>query len=249
MADVGRRVLVAGHSHANTLFGRRLRESIEPKIIQLDEERDLFGLVGAFPRTPDYWEALKAEATGSTVVILWAGNDYNGGFLFEVSPRFDFVREDTPEVDETAELVPAGAVEQLFYQVPHMRDLERLLAELREVPDCRVILMETPPPKGDDAELRKRLAAEFGAKAEARGFSVENVPLSPPVLRRKLWLSMYDACRRVVNETGAEYLALPPWAFDEGGFLKVEYWHSDATHANLDYATALKSFLVERLLA
>lgn len=224
-------------------------KSVEPKLIQLEEGRELYGLLGAFPRTDEYWEALKREAADSTVVLMWAGNDYNGGFLFEVTPRFDYVRANMPELDESAVLVPAAAVEELFYNVPHMRDCEQMLRALHEAPNCRVILMETPPPKGDDAALRTMLAAEFGAKAEARGFSVENVPLSPPVLRRKLWRSMYDAFRRVALETRTEFLALPAWVFDEGGFLKREYWHSDATHANAAYREAMIADLAERLLA
>lgn len=54
MADKSKRVIIAGHSHADTLFGKWLRASAEPKLFRLDEIREVYGLVwsGRFRARP-----------------------------------------------------------------------------------------------------------------------------------------------------------------------------------------------------
>lgn len=180
--------------------------------------------------------------------MVWGGNDHNGLFLFEAAPRFDLVREDTEWFDPTAQLVPSAAVQKLFYAIPHLQECVPILQALDKVAGCRPFLAETPPPKGDDAALRQFMTSEFGAMAQARGISVETAPLTHPQTRLKLWRTMRDAYKALAADAGVEFLPLPAWVFDDVGFLKRDFWHTDATHANGAYAEGLLGHLGDRLL-
>lgn len=243
-----KRVIIAGHSHADTLFGGFLRASVEPKLFKVDDEREIYGLVGGFPRTPDYWDTLVREARDSVVIVVWGGNDNNGFFLFEANPRFDFVRDDVAWFDPQAHLVPAAAVQNYFYSLAHLREVIPILQRLREVSGARIMLAETPPPRGDDAALREQMKLEYTAMAAEYGVSLDTVPITRRFTRLKLWRAMRDAFKQFAADAGVEYLPLPDWAFDEEGFLKPEYWHTDATHANRAYANELRGHIGEHLL-
>ncbi|WP_395644526.1 hypothetical protein [Terricaulis sp.] len=243
------RIIIAGQSHADTLFNDQHRASDAPTLVRLDADAEVYGLVSAMPRGPDYWDALREHAAGSIVVLVWGGNDHNAWFLFQTTPHFDFVRADLPNVDPKAKLIPASLVHQLFYANPEAEQCKALVRELSERGDCRVLMMETPPPKGEEAELKKLLASEYAHVAQQRGMAIENIPLTDRMIRLKLWRAFRDASVRIARENGAEFLSLPAWAFDGEGFFRRAYWQNDATHGSSAYGTQVRRELINGLLS
>ena len=243
-----KRIVIAGQSHADTLFNDQHQTSAEPTLLKLDDDAEVYGLIGAMPRGPEYWDALREHAADSVVVIVWGGNDHNAWFLFQTTPHFDFVRDDIPEVDESAKLIPASLVHALFYGAGDVGSCKELLKELSAREDCRVLLMETPPPKGDDAELKKFLEIEYAHVAEQRGLSIQDIPLTDRRIRLKLWRAYRDACIRIAEENGADFLRLPQWVFDAEGFLQRKYWQNDATHGSPEYGAKVRRELINGLL-
>lgn len=243
------RVIVAGQSHANTLFGGRHRDFEAPALVKLEPDLEIYGLFSASPRPPGYWETLQREAEDSTVVLVWGGNDHNAWFLFELTPPFDFVRTDSEFVDPTAHLLPLSLVQRIFATTPHYARCREVVAMLKNAPGCRPMLAETVPPKGDDAALRRFLAVEFRQLMAERGVSAETAPLTKPEIRLKLWRCYRDTYRDLAKEFGVEFLDLPNWTFDEGGFLKREHWQTDTTHASVDYGATLRRHFAHQLLA
>lgn len=243
-----RRVIVAGQSHANTLFGGKHREFEAPTLIKLEPDLEIYGLFSASPRPKTYWEMLQREGEDSVVVLIWGGNDHNAWFLFETTPPFDFVRPDSEFVDATARLVPLSMMQRLFTSPPHYAECKAVVAMLKSAPGCRLMLMETVPPKGDDAALRRFLAVEFKQLMAEQGVTAETARLTKPEVRLKLWRCFRDAYKNLAQELGVEFLNLPNWTFDERGFLEREHWQTDATHASVDYGAKLRRHIALQLL-
>lgn len=243
-----RRVIVAGQSHANTLFGGKHRDFEAPTLIKLEPDLEIYGLFSASPRPKTYWEMLQREAEDSVVVLIWGGNDHNAKFLFETTPPFDFVRADSEFVDQTAPLVPLSLVQRIFAIQPHYAECREVLAVLKGARGCRLMLMETVPPKGDDAELRRFLAVEFRQLMAERGVSAETAQLTKPEIRLKLWRCYRDTYKNLAQELGVAFLGLPSWTFDERGFLDREHWQTDVTHASVEYGAKLRRHIAQQLL-
>lgn len=238
------RAIIAGHSHAAAYFGGRHTQYDRPTFVKLEEDAEIYGVIG--PPKEEYWDVLKKNAQDSIVLLIWGGNDHNAWFLFETTPPFDFVRSDSDFVDDGVRLIPASLVELKFSKTPHSQQCRDLISQLKAIRGCRPILMETPPPKGIDAELRTMLQVEFGGLAKQRGVSLDDMPFTKREIRLKLWRSCRDAYMRIAEEAGIEFLPLPAWVFDAEGFLKREFWQHDATHASIQYGDLMRRHWVER---
>lgn len=243
------RIVIAGHSHAESLMRGHQRDSEEASLVQIDDGVEAYALVGKLPRGADYTQAMCEQAAQSVSVVVWSGNDHNAWFLFKPDQPFDFWRDDVPQIDESATILPAALVQHLFYATTNAESLKAILPELVAQPGARVIVLETPPPKGDEAELRLLLNREYAHVAAARGVAIEDMPLTDRWLRLKLWRTHCEAFARIAAEGGAEYMKLPAWAFDAEGFLAREHWAKDATHGNMAYGDRLRRHLVDTLLS
>lgn len=243
-----KRLIIAGHSHADTLFVGRHREFSEPTLVKLDFDQECYGVLGDLPRHERYWELLLKSAEHSIIACLWAGNDHNGWFLLQVADRFDFLRDDIGIVDPTAKILPLKLVRERFLNTADAFKCREVLTALKKIANCEVVLVETPPPKGDDHFVRQVLAVEFKAKAEELGIRLETASLTPPLIRLKLWRTLRDAYAQIARECGVRFLSLPHWAIDTAGFLAREHWQMDATHASQEYGNRLRRHLIESLL-
>jgi hypothetical protein len=157
--------------------------------------------------------------------------------LFESGPLFDFYTAAHPDVPVSAEamIVPEMLVREVLDKSNF--GLKWLLGQLSGIPHCKAIVVGTPPPKGNDQRLRSLLCKEpvFVDAARSLGLKLDEVELTKPQVRRKLWLVTQDLFREAAEMARFEFIPVPTEAMDESGFLREDLWEEDATHANGDY--------------
>jgi len=232
-----RRFLLAGHSHAHSLgmTNPTTPNAIEIQTIDYLDGR-ILGLSGPAPRTAAYWDALVREAKDTTVLLIWNGNQHLAKFLFEIDKPFDFFLASRPGLEPTkAELVPEAQVREVLDAGNEF--LYKLLVRLKEVPGCRVVLLGTPPPKGNDTRLRHFIQREafFVQMAAKAGSNVNEIRLTDRAVRLKLWAVIQDLLSEAADNHGCGFLAVPETVKDGDGFLREDLWWEDATHANAQY--------------
>lgn len=231
-------LLIAGDSHVIALGVPVTVQAGEYYTTELDGEGgDVLGLVGTWPRSfGDYWGAALRHSAGRTLAVFPGGNQHLAHFLFAPSPMFDLVVSDRPELelDELAQLVPEAALRAFFET--SMKPIRGALGNLRVAADA-LFVGGTPPPKEDDEFIRARLRKEqhFRRLAAGLGLEPEQVPLSPPVLRLKLWHVLQGVLRDAAQDAGAGFVPSPRSAQTPEGFLKRELYAADVTHANTQY--------------
>lgn len=231
-------LLIAGDSHIVS-FGIPLKSTDGSHYVtDLKQHGDgVLGLVGAWPRQFDvYWAAAQEHAKGRTIAVFWGGNVHLSSYLFAPTPLFDFVPSANPDLplDETAVIVPEEAIRALF--AAPIRQLKGRVEALKSVA-AKVLVPGTPPPKEDDAFIREWLHREpyFERLAAQMGLKPGDVPLSPPLLRLKMWIALQGLLRDMAEETEAVFVPVSAAAQTGPGFLSRSYYANDTTHANLAY--------------
>jgi len=237
---VGMRYLLAGHSHAIALGLQIKAENETPVLTPLTGfAASVFGLMGPFPRDQLYWDMLVDSAEGATVLLQWGGNDHLSKHLFSRGPPFDFYLASHPDckVSRKATLIPESVVRENLNE--NYLGLPSFLQKLKNVSGCRPIVLGTPPPKGDDAKLRRLIASEelFRRSLENLKLSPSSIEFTPRAIRRKLWLVTQDLLQEIAVAQRCEFVPTPEEAMDEDGFLKYEYWKQDVTHANTNFGS------------
>jgi hypothetical protein len=245
--------ILAGHSHVNALChhcpGRR-DPSQDFEVLPAGFNGAIFGLYGDYS-DPRYWDALCEAAPGHAIILQWAGNEHNSLFLIEQSPTFDFVLSADPSfaIDPAAVLIPETLIRARLEQVNDPAYLVGLLARLRSRTGGRLFVAGSPPPKGDDEQLRGLLFAEpiFRQLAEKDGTSRDQIRLTSPLVRLKLWHVLQNLYREQAERSGAEFIPVPEAVKDPQGFLRRDLWHDDATHANPTYGAIMLAYLEEQI--
>jgi hypothetical protein len=231
-------LLIAGDSHIIS-FGIPLKSEDNTHYASnlTRHGDDVLGLVGAWPRQFEtYWASAQEHAKGRTIAVFWGGNVHLAHYLFAPTPLFDFVTSANPDLplDETAVIVPEEAI-RVFFSGP-IQLLKGRVDALSSTA-MKVLVPGTPPPKEDDMFIRERLDKEphFSRAAAQLGLKAAEVPLSPPILRLKLWMVLQGLLRDMAEETGAVFVPVPVTAQTGPGFLHTSYYANDVTHANLAY--------------
>lgn len=241
--------VIAGHSNTVCLGVPLFTEDGIPKLVDLaGGDRRFQAVTGTYTRDPPYWDLLAEVGSGRKVVIVWLGNQHLLTYLFAPSPLFDLFVFDRPDLDVAPglQIVPEIAVrthlEGSFDTLhPHIERLQRA--------GCQPVLCGTPPPKGNNAKLRTLLAREtyFVKTAAEMGLNIDEIELSPPWLRLKLWIVLQSLMEEIARRHGVEFVSVPDSVQTEEGFLKEEYWEKDATHANAEYGRVMLDHLAATL--
>lgn len=241
--------IIAGHSHTICLGVPGTSES--PKLVDLvNGDARFLGLIGPWPRDQAYWDLLVQATAGRKVAIFWDGNQHLGYYLFASPPPFDFFLSHRPDLpgEGGVHLVPETAIRARF--APTFELLHHVIMQLKaSTPDCQPIICGTPPPKGDDARLRQLMANEllFVCHAEYLKVSLQDVELTPPRLRFKLWAVLQMMLQDVAFAHAVPFVPIPASVQTADGFLDEQYWWEDATHANFAYGKVMLDHLGEKL--
>jgi hypothetical protein len=136
---------------------------------------------------------------------------------------------------------PSLSLRQWFEQ--NFGRLRDVLAELKTRTDFPIALIGTPPPKGNNEQLRNLLSTAPGFVPDDQ---IAHVRLTPPLIMLKLWHILQEVYQEESEEAGVEFISLIDVVRDEYGFLKEEYW-ADLTHANNSYGRLMLSYLSQKL--
>lgn len=249
--SVQRKILIAGHSHVYALQFSSFTEDPSPAFVRLPNAPDSIRgfATHAGPYDPSYWDALVAHADDWDVLILWQGSQHLSEFLFNYDQPFDFMVATHPALPlvDGARLVPETLVRE--HQCRFLVELDSVLLRLAKRNAGRVFICETPPPKGDNFALRKLMLDEpyFQERAKAFSLDIAQIPLSPPIIRLKLWIVVYELIKELADKYGAGYISVPTSVKDELGFLRPEYWEHDVGHGNNLYGSELLREILDRM--
>lgn len=237
-SGAGEVLLIAGDSHVKS-FGIPLKsEDDSHYVLELKQHGEgVLGLVGAWPRQFDaYWAAAQQHGRGGTIAVMWGGNTHLALYLFAPTPLFDIVISSYPDfpLDESVVIVPEEAIRAILG--PPVEQLKCTILALKSSAK-NILVPGTPAPKEDDDFIRSRFRTEphFVKVAANMGLDPTKVPLSPPLLRLKLWIILQDLLREAAEETGATFVPVPRSTQTEAGFLHRSCYADDVTHANLAF--------------
>ncbi|SRR5579884_494268 len=237
-------ILVAGHSHMCALVGDL--HTVETRLHPVADHPNVFALHAPWPRQDEYWQHLKASAAGMRIALIWNGNEHNIHYFFLDQRPFDFVSRHVNKLVPTFSLIPQRRIRQKFREAS-VDELAAILADLAAGPAKSINVVGTPPPKKDNEELRKILRNEpvLVNWAEFVGQSLDEIKITPPYVRLKLWFLLQEMVADAARQIGAKFIPVPQEVQDEDGFLKPEYWHPDVTHANRLYGDVMLRRIIQ----
>lgn len=187
-------------------------------------------------------EIMRTAKKADVLVSMVGGNQYNTLGLLDNPEPFDLVDPVTFEDPEptAARIIPLAQMSAAFDA--YVNGIRTKLTGFKADFPGRVLHINPPPPKGDNGYIKKNAEGYF----RSEGKVVLNV--SPPGMRRRLWLAQTLALERLCNEIGITFVGTPTEALDGAGFLVRPAYGADATHANALYGEMILRSL-ERLLA
>jgi hypothetical protein len=237
----GTACVIAGQSHTWALGSPRVHPDGGVGIVPHPDDERFVCLAGPEERDPQYFNEVVALSKVHPIALAWRGNQHYASFMFATTPAFDFALASRPDlpVDEAVVLVPELALRAYFE--PSLDHLAGLLKEMREVAGPGVIVVGTPPPRGNLQRLRQALVREpfFVNITAALGCDVSTIALAPELLHLKMWLVMQDMMRTLAETHGMPFCPCPADALTPKGFLREDLWADDMTHANCAYGALM----------
>jgi hypothetical protein len=239
-------ILIAGHSHMCALIADI--KTADTVVHTVSESPHVLALHAPWPRPDDYWEKLKANSGGTHVAVIWGGNEHNLHYFFQGQHPFEVVSRHVHKLIPTVSLIPRRQVRDNFKK-SSIADLALMLVELAKGPAKSISVIGTPPPKKDNEALRKILISEpvLVKWTELEGQKLEDVKITPPYVRLKLWFLLQEMLAEAARQVGGKFIPVPRKVQDEDGFLQPQYWHYDVTHANSLYGEVMLRRIVEEL--
>lgn len=227
-------LVVAGHSHATALAGPK-GAPFPLGLVAVDDATSV--LHGPLPRDVDYWAAFADAARGTIPAIVWEGDQHIAAFLIEATPPIDFVLSAAPDLpmDPRASYLAESQLRALF--APTIDPLGPIVRRLAQAAAGPVMVAGTPPPMGDEAAIRARLANDprVAAAAAERGGDIEAVAITSPYTLQKLWSLIQSMVAETAAAAGGSFVPVPDRVRGADGFLLERYWSESATHANEEY--------------
>lgn len=212
-----------------------------------EADEDFLCLNGPFPRDEAYWNELQRLAADYKLFIVWRGNQHMAEYLFASNPPFDFVlsdQVDLPIVTESV-LVPEQMIRERFS--PSFDELETMLKNILGIAHRGVFLCGTPPPKPDAAAIRGALAKHeyFLKRVAGLGHNVDTIPITSSETLYKMWKLIQNMLRDIAEKHALQFVPVPRESQTPAGFLREEFWSSDATHANSEFGRLFLQHLRE----
>jgi hypothetical protein len=234
-------MIITGHSHCFCM-GVNPSGLLRLEPIQNDGPA-VYGVMGAWNGSRDvvYWKFVAKHAKDRCIIVSWAGNQHNSGFIFSDEESFDFVlnhKNHNPLV-EGKTIIPKSVLVEHFK--PTLGELAKVIEILKKGEPSKIILLETPRPKGDSDFILPFIKSSqyFTDSAKKLGIKVDLLAISTLSFRLKLWQLIQELLANVATDNGVEYVSIPVELQTADGGLKKEFWANDVTHANAVYGTAV----------
>ncbi|MEP9368118.1 hypothetical protein [Xanthobacter sp. VNH20] len=243
--NASREVIIAGHSHIFAMGAPNSYKG-ERQLQPVPQFENMFFLMEEWRgnRTPEYWAALAENARDRIIVISFNGNQHNASFLFRSGPAFDFWdADDRGNLLPGADVIPRLMVREFFK--PSLAGLDSVVAEAMDGGAAKVIVLGTPPCKGDLDFIRKIVLGSeyFRRAAEKIGCDVETVAITDTSVRVKLWGVLQEMMADIAEKRGATFVPVPSAVLDGTRCLKSEFWANDVTHTNAAYGNLILKHL------
>jgi len=172
-------------------------------------------------------EALVSELDSEDVVFsLTGGNQHNSVVLIQHPEPFNVgIPLSTEDTVLPKTLIPYQVMRSVFEKGLQGNDFKRL-SRLKNATKAQVWHLAATPPKSDENHILKRHETDFAAK------DITSHGVSDPFLRLQVWHLQLDVTESLCNKLGIKFMPFPKEAQDADGFLAVDYYADDATHAN-----------------
>jgi hypothetical protein len=169
----------------------------------------------------------KILSGNSIVVLSFLGTLHNVFGLLRKEYGYWIFRTGEEAFDTTQDLqvVPRQIMFDFF--LTKARQNGRI-PELVKVASVPVVHLMPPPPKGDDLFIESVIN-------KYRGVDVREARVSPAEARLRMWEVECEAISLYCDEIGISLLPPPAQARDSQGFLRLDCYAQDATHANAKY--------------
>ena len=237
--------LVIGNSHAQCL----VTAAADPRCpLPADGLVSVFDDYGSPDFAADFRKEILATRAGMLkrsqdahrvdTLLCIAGNHHNTVAMRMGSELTDFILPSEPDLplEKNATIVPYSAVYQSIYNLSLVA-FSSLVDLIRNACDGPLIHLYPPAPIEDEDLIRKlqrehaeRSGVDFGTRP------LDNVSLSPPLVRYKAWCIGKAVIRDLCDSYGIYVTGGPDNLTTEDGRFLFEGGHSDATHGGEEYA-------------
>jgi hypothetical protein len=231
------RIYIFGDSHTRALKNAQgdpnlLYSSLDYDVHWMQSEKN--GVIRGDLRYEDALNDVSGLNENDYLVISLLGTYHNIVGLIEHEIPFYLAEDDQSEhvfLDRC--LIPASIVSDMFIEFCKKNNR---IAALKKATRAQVFHLATPPPKGDNAYIKSKIN-------RYRDKVIGEYDINPSTIRLKLWQLEMQALSDVCRGYGISFLPPPVEAVDEAGFLRVDYYADDGTHANKKYGILVLSQL------
>lgn len=238
-------MIITGYSHC---FCMGINPSGEQRFERIHSETsEVYGVMGAWNGSRDdvYWEFVAQHAEGKSIIISWAGNQHNSGFIFSNEELFDFVlnNDDFSDLAEDKTVVPKSALVEHFK--PSLGGLPKVIEILKKGKPREIIILETPRPKGDGKFIIPfiKSSQHFTDLATKSKIDIDSLEISSLRFRLKLWQLIQQMVAKIAKNSNVKFVPIPSDFYDGNGGVKREYWANDVTHTNTNYGKKVIKYL------
>lgn len=238
-------IIITGYSHC---FCMGINPSGELRLEPIrSETSEVYGVMGGWNGSRDdiYWEFVAKHAKGKSIIISWAGNQHNSGFIFSNEESFDFVlnNHDFSDLADDKTILPKSVLIEHFK--PSLGGLPKVIEILKKGMPREILILETPRPKGDGEFIIPfiKSSQHFTDLANKSNIDIESLEISSLRFRLKLWQLIQEMVAKIAKASNVKYVPIPSDFYDKNGGVKREYWANDVTHTNSDYGNKIIKYL------
>ncbi|UTA49542.1 hypothetical protein L1F30_08390 [Simiduia sp. 21SJ11W-1] len=160
--------------------------------------------------------------------LSFAGTQHNIYGLLKHETAFEVVHNDdfSGGLASHTEVIPQAVLIDFFLEKTLKN---KTVSQFVDRANCNVFHLSTPPPKGDNDFIMRKIS-------KYRDQLVSEVGLNSAKLRLQLWELEMIALQKACKSWKIKFLPAPANGLDANGFLSVDCYADDATHANVVYA-------------
>lgn len=172
-------------------------------------------------------------------VSMFGGNAHNALTLLEMDEPFDVILPSEPDLPRLPgrRLIPYDAVRAFIEYQARFHIMNTSVMSQRK--DGPLFHIESPPPIGDNHYVSLHLENYFKEQGDR--------PITPPLLRYKLWRVHSQIVREACEAYGVTFIPAPDEGMLDGKWLRPEGYSGDSTHAGEWYGRLICQQIEERL--